>query len=93
MNEEVFICVSIQKDTVYICNRDWIYTFIIFQQNNSDSQAKYTYSSGKKESISTDSDNYSQNSSLTNSNPSQEINVRYSWISKPSVFGTEQIGY
>jgi len=48
------------------------------QQNNLYSPIKDTYNLDKKESISTDSDNYSQNSSLTNSNPSQEMNVRYS---------------
>ena len=61
---------------------NWIFNFFPFQQNNLYSPIKDTYNLDKKESISTDSDNYSQNSSLTNSNPSQEINVRYSWICK-----------
>ena len=40
-----------------------------------------SYSWDKKESMSADSDNYSQtNSSLTNSNPSHENCVRFSWI-------------
>ena len=61
---------------------NWICNFFPLQQNNLYSPIKDTYNLDKKESISADSDNYSQNSSLTNSNPSQEINVRYSWICK-----------
>ena len=76
--------VSIQnciRNTLFEGN--WIYKFFRLQQKTLYSPIKDTYNLDKKESISTDSDNYSQNSSLTNSNPSQEMNVRYSWICKP----------
>ena len=48
------------------------------QLNNQNALQKEIYSYDKKESLSTDSDNYSQNSSLTNSIPSQENGVRFS---------------
>jgi len=48
------------------------------QLNNQNSIQKGIYSYDKKESLSADSDNYSQNSSLTNSIPSQENGVRFS---------------
>lgn len=44
---------------------------------NPNSNTKESYSCDKKESLSADSDNYSQNSSLTNSNPSQENGVSF----------------
>jgi len=48
------------------------------QLNNQNLQQKEIYSYDKKESLSADSDNYSQNSSLTNSIPSTENGVRFS---------------
>lgn len=48
------------------------------QLNNQNIIQNEIYSYDKKESLSADSDNYSQNSSLTNSSPSQENGVRFS---------------
>ena len=48
------------------------------QLNNQNIIQTEIYSYDKKESLSADSDNYSQNSSLTNSSPSQENVVRFS---------------
>lgn len=59
---------SAQKDTLLSNSRQPLNTNAITKEN---------YSWDKKESLSTDSDNYSQNSSLTNSNPSQENGVKF----------------
>ena len=55
-----------------------ISNFNVFQLNNQNIQQKEIYNYDKKESLSADSDNYSQNSSLTNSIPSTENGVRFS---------------